>query len=1167
MTDPFAAYLRELREIRSSGAAVKETSYYGPLANLFNAVGKTLKPRVRCVINIQNSGAGIPDGGLFTSDQLQRAGETPMLGGQIPARGVFEVKGTGEEVDEIADSVQVVKYWERYGQVLVTNYRDFRLIGRTADGRRVMLETFRLAPSEAAFWSAAATPGKIVEEQGERFIEYLKRVMLHAAPLSAPEDVAWFLASYARDAKARIEHKSRATGGNLPALATVRAALEQALGIQFKEEKGEHFFRSTLVQTLFYGVFSAWVLWSKKHPPADTSARFHWREAAWSLHVPMIRALFDQVATPSSLEPLGLVEVLEWTGAALNRVDRGAFFSRFEDGQAVQYFYEPFLKAFDPELRKSFGVWYTPNEVVRYMVSRVDAVLREELGIPEGLADPRVYVLDPCCGTGAYLVEVVRRIAEILAEQGEDALAGDELRRAAMGRIFGFEILPAPFVVAHLQLGLLLRNLGAPLPDDGSARVGVYLTNALTGWEPPKEAQIRLLFAEMEQEREAAEKVKRDTPVLVILGNPPYDGLAEVAIEEERDLSESYRTTRRAPPPQGQGLNDLYVRFFRMAERRIVEKTGRGVICFISNYSWLDKPSYTGMRERYIEAFDRIWIDCLNGDKFKSGKLTPDGQPDPSIFSTEWNREGIQTGTAIALMVRKETHGGTDAIRFRHLWGKRKRADLLASAEQDGESLYERIDPPLTLGLPFMPLRSDGLYERWPKLPQLFPTFSPGVKTSRDLDLVAIDQSEVESRIKAYFDPSLSDEAVKQIAPFLMGVADGFNGPTTRGQLLRLGMASGHFVRYCYQPFDTRHVYWHAETKLIDRKRKELFMASGAGNLFLASRQTAERQDEGTPFYVTRNLPDWHMTRPGSMCFPITLNGFPTPASTLFDRPAGSATHPRANLSDEARAYLSSIGIEDADASPETGEFVWMHALAVGYSPLYLVQNGDGIRQDWPRIPLPAGRDTLMASAALGRRVAALLDNEVRVPGVTTTPFRPELKAVGVVSRAGGGSLLANVEDLAINVGWGHPGKGGVCMPGKGKLTDREYDPEEIEAIRPGVEAFGLTLEQALMLLGPKTKDVYLNGVAYWKNVPEKVWDYTIGGYQVIKKWLSYRERDLLGRPLRADEVREVRDMARRIAALILLQPELDANYAAVRMDVFDWSATLGNHPTDSSGE
>ena len=177
-----------------------------------------------------------------------------------------------------------------------------------------------------------------------------------------------------------------------------------------------------------------------------------------------------------------------------------------------------------------------------------------------------------------------------------------------MKRVFGFEIMPAPFVVAHLQVGLTMQDLDAPLADDGTERIGVYLTNALTGWEPRTDKPA-LLFPELEEERDRAERVKQERPILVILGNPPYNGFAGMAVNEERALSDAYRTTKRVRPPEGQGLNDLYVRFFRMAERRIAERTGRGVVCFISNYSWLDGLSFTGMRERYLEAFDVIRID------------------------------------------------------------------------------------------------------------------------------------------------------------------------------------------------------------------------------------------------------------------------------------------------------------------------------------------------------------------------------------------------------------------------------------------------------------------------------------------------------------------------------------------------------------------------------
>ena len=481
-----AHYLRNLREIRASGQAVQETSYYGTLETLLNEVGKTLKPRVRTVINLQNRGAGIPDGGLFSSDQLASE-EDPtsnnwagaMRGEQVPARGVLEVKGTAEEVDKIAASAQVAKYLERYGQVLVTNYRDFLPVSKGENGAVVRGEPYRLAEDEASFWRTNLSA--LIEEHEGRFEDYLRRVMLQRAPLADPKDVAWFLASYAREAKARIERS------DLPTLQGVRGALEEALGIHFQGERGDAFFRSTLIQTLFYGLFSAWVLWSKT---AQAGEHFDWRLAPYTLKVPVIRALFYRVADPERLETLDLSEVLGWTGGALNRVNRPAFFERFNEGEAVQYFYEPFLEAFDPELRKQLGVWYTPPEIVRYMVERVDRVLRDELDLPDGLASENVFVLDPCCGTGAYLVEVLARIEKTLRERGDDALLGSDLKKAAVERVFGFELLLAPFVVAHLQMGLSLQNAGATL---GGARTRRRLPHERAdGLEGGRAAQTRL---------------------------------------------------------------------------------------------------------------------------------------------------------------------------------------------------------------------------------------------------------------------------------------------------------------------------------------------------------------------------------------------------------------------------------------------------------------------------------------------------------------------------------------------------------------------------------------------------------------------------------------------------------------------------------------------------
>ena len=512
-------YLADLRRIRSSGGATGERSYYPPLTNLLNAVGSTLKPKVFCVSELAQQGAGHPDLGLYAAKQMQRGRQRE---GQLPEGGVVEVKPVGDDAWLTADGDQVSRYWDRYRLVLVTNIRDFVLLGEDAQGRPAKLETFRLAGSAAAFEAKLQHPRTFANDVGAALGEYLVRALSHRAALAEPRDLARLLASYARDGLARVE-----AAGDAPSLNAVRSALEEALGVRFEGDRGAAFFRSTLVQTLFYGAFSAWVLWARQTPPP--AGTFNWHEAAGLLRAPVLRALFWQLSDPGRLQPLGLVEVLDWTSAALDRVDRDAFFDKFNEGEAVPYFYEPFLEAFDPTLRKQLGVWYTPAEVVRYMVARVDMALKDDLGIEDELAADNVYVLDPCCGTGAFLAETLKRIAANLEGRGFGALTGSRVKQAATQRVFGFEIMPAPFVVAHLQVGLTMQALDAPLSDDGEERAGVFLTNALTGWEP--RVQKPLPFPELEEERDRADRVKQDTPVLVIIGNPPYNGFAGMAVE------------------------------------------------------------------------------------------------------------------------------------------------------------------------------------------------------------------------------------------------------------------------------------------------------------------------------------------------------------------------------------------------------------------------------------------------------------------------------------------------------------------------------------------------------------------------------------------------------------------------------------------------------------
>ena len=1101
------AYFTDLRLVRGSGGATNERSLYVPLANLLNAVGGTLRPKVFCVQELADQGAGHPDFGLYTTQQVQKG---KPKSGQKPERGVVEVKPVADDAWLTASGDQVSRYWDGYRRVLVTNARDFVLMGEDASGQPVRLETFRIAASDTEFNARLERPRAFANKVGAGLGEYLGRVLSHSASLSEPKDVAWLLASYARDGLARVEAASDTTS-----LAAVRTALEESLGVRFEGDDGTAFFRSTLVQTLFYGIFSAWVLWARQTPPP--SGLFNWHDAVWHLRAPVLRALFQQISDPGRLQPLGLVEVLDWTAAALNRVDRAAFFGKFSEGEAVPYFYEPFLQAFDPDLRKQLGVWYTPNEVVRYMVARVDKALKDDLGIADGLAGENVYVLDPCCGTGAYLAEVLRRIAANLESKGLGALTGARVKQAATERVFGFEIMPAPFVVAHLQVGLTMQELNAPLSEDGDERAGVFLTNALTGWEPT--VQKPLPFPELEEERERADRVKQETRVLVILGNPPYNGFAGMAVDEERKLSQAYRTIKQVRRPEGQGLNDLYVRFFRMAERRIAEKTGEGVVCFISNYSWLDGMSFTGMRESFLEAFDVLRIDCLNGDKYKTGKTTPEGAHDPSIFSTSEEPVGIQVGTAITTLVRKTDHRRAQSVGFRHLWGQSKHGDLTATSETDPQDMYADVAPLLSLGLPFADLAMSDGWQDWPALPDLFPTSFPGVKTSRDGFLVDVDLDRLKQRVADYFNNGLSHEEIARRYPGVMKSTARFDAQVVRDALLkRGGPTEDGFVRYAYRPFDTRWLYWEGETKLLDEKRGEYKPHIFEGNLWFSAVPRLRRNAAEAQSALTTHIASLHLNEWSASMFPAWLRD-----DGLGIDPDG--TQHRPNLSLSAQHYLDNTG---------TGvEDLFHHVIATLHDPAYRTANAGALRMEWPRIPLldwPDGNvdgaaDALAESAARGRQLTALLDSDTPVAGVTTGLLRPELAVIAVPLTTAGGNMAD--DDFAVSAGWGHFGTGEAVMPGQGRIMERDYTDDERTA-----------LADAIPTLGSTTFDVYLNERAYWRNVPAVVWNYQLGGYQVLKKWLSYRESKVLDRPLLPGEVQHFTDTARRIGAILELVSE-----------------------------
>ena len=337
----------------------------------------------------------------------------------------------------------------------------------------------------------------------------------------------------------------------------------------------------------------------------------------------------------------------------LSQVEMGSILENFgqrtRQEDPVVHFYETFLAAYNAALRKSRGVYYTPEPVVSFIVRSVDAILKEKFYLPLGLADnaidpvtqkPRVQILDPATGTGTFLYEVVKQIYRNLEDIGMANQWDSYVKDNLLNRLFGFELLMAPYAIAHLKLGLELQELGYKF--QGKQRLGIYLTNTLD--EALKKSEI--LFGQfVAQEANEASEIKRDAPVMVILGNPPYSYESSNNGEWISGLVRDYYQVDGMPLGERnpKGLQDDYVKFIRFGQWRI-DRTGSGILAFITNHGYLDNPTFRGMRHSLEKTFDEIYLMDLHGNS-KKKEVSPDGSPDKNVFD-------IQQGVAVAIMVK-----------------------------------------------------------------------------------------------------------------------------------------------------------------------------------------------------------------------------------------------------------------------------------------------------------------------------------------------------------------------------------------------------------------------------------------------------------------------------------------------------------------------------------
>ena len=1142
------SYSRDVAELITASSTT-EATFYPAVRSLVAAAleAEELPFDVRINTSEQKTGGGVnlPDVALYDFD-----GKFLVVCG--------EVKLPNQEIEELAFSTegknQIGRYLAATRAVILCNIRTFAILtvkpewkgdGPVPPQARRIEQVVELWPSVAALKEKK----QIASESLEALADLVETAVTRYAPIAEPESLARILARQARRAKADLPDKfTHAVQGLLDDFGT-------ALGVTFVGHEGEEFFRSSLIQTAFYGLFAGWALWwqGKRAKP------FRWEDLSDYLKIPFLGSLFYEFRHPSRIKELRLAEHLDVATETLARVNGELFFEHFrlptlKMGEetattAIMHFYEPFLEAFDPDLRKELGVWYTPTEIVRYQVGKIDQLLRRDLGCTRGFADENVIVLDPACGTGAYLLEVLRYAAAQLEEEGAGGTLAAKLLDAVCRRFIGFEILTAPFVISQLQLYLLLARLGAA-PDE-KHRPAVFLTNALTGWHGPD--QLKLNFPELQEEHDAASSVKRDAKIIVILGNPPYNRFVGVPLGEEVDLVDHYKGITRNKNGKQEGqtllysrwgvrkhlLDELYIRFFRLADIRIGEKAKFGIVSFISNSSYLGGRSHPIMRESLLGHFDTVWVDNLHGNRIASER-TPWGQSCETIFNTEGIGPGIKVGTSISTFLKRGAPVASPAkVYIRDFWGRaaKKRdallsslamdswpaADLKSAAEKpEGPRPYQEFHPTEKTAWKFASVKENG-FEGWPAFDDLFPRSFQGVNPNRGMDATVIDtdRGALEARMQEYFS-DMSFSELQERHGNLCEPRAGYDPTATREQLRKAGgFDEQKVLPYVLFPLDVRWLYYEKEAKFLNRSRPELG-DNLKKNEFLVGTPQRRRISESRPLLVPA-LFDLHLHEWGSVGFPAEVNPEEEP-SGLFK--TGVEHHVKsANLASKVWSNLRAAWKLEGDLRGNDAKRVcralFRYCIAIAHAPQYESDHKDLLAHDWPHIPLAKEKEQFDKTVTFGEEVAQLLDPLADPSPVLKALLGNDAKTLGVVERNGGGSISES--ELVIEYSY--------YGAATGKWDERS--PKETETLHPA--------------WGDVTGNLYLNDAIFLSHVPKEVWQYELGGYPVLKKWLGYRQADRRGgAPLSLKELDDFRGIVLRIAAMLMLRPMLDRTYEDV---------------------
>jgi len=932
-------YLKRLHEIASHGDA-REESFYSALEGLLNSYAASIKRKnVQVTTLPKETDAGNPDFRVWDGKQ--------HIVGYLEAKAP-----TVEHLDQVEQSEQLKRYRHTFPNLILTNFLEFRLyrdgdfVEKVLIGRPAILLKLKAVPP--------------LEKESELYSLFDKFFSFSQPKSRTAEELAQELAKrtrFLRDEVIAMELRKDEKLRKDSILGFYEAFRDYLIAGLTPET-----FADLYAQTITYGLFAA-----------RTRAQNGFNRKLAYTYIPstigILRELFYFVSgerLPKQMEWIldDIAEVLEVTDIKRFLQFQTRSLPNMRPRDPIIHFYETFLAKYDPKTREMRGVYYTPEPVVCYIVESLHKILQEQFDRPEGLANKSVTVLDPAAGTGTFLVEAARKAVEEYVERFGEGTKEGFIRDHVLRNFYGFELMMAPYAVGHLKISYMLDEFGCTLGDED--RFKLYLTNTLE-WEDLAQTQIPGI-ASLAEESHLAGKVKKETPILVILGNPPYSGhsanFGDWIVNKVRD----YHTVDGKPlgEKNPKWLQDDYVKFIRFAQWKI-DQAGEGMLGFITNHSYLDNPTFRGMRRSLMQSFDEIYVLDLHGNALKKEKC-PDGSRDQNVFD-------IRQGVAISIFIKKKGKKRSCIFHHAEQWGVREKKYGWLFDNSLKTTKWKKLAPKSPHYL-FIPRDEELLshYESFPKITDIFPVNSVGIVTARDHLTIHWTPEEVWRTVTNF--TRLNPEIAREAYELGKDVRD-WKVEFAQKDLRDSGPDKKHIVPILYRPFDVRFSYYTGRSRGFHcMPRPEVMRHMLRDNLALITvRQVAEGIFDHT--FCAQSIVESRITLSNKgigYVFPLYIyNGEKKPSK----RVTGTALilfepQTRYGERDPNIAKFVIGGLQKTFKKAPSPEQILAYIYAVLFSKTYRKQYAEFLKSDFPRIPFTQDHKLFLQMAKLGQRLIDL---------------------------------------------------------------------------------------------------------------------------------------------------------------------------------------------------